>query len=73
MWSRLTAVALLFAAGCSTMSVLSKSRWEHQQRQYELVSQGQYEAAAAEKAAVEHARDRMAKIGNSAEPPYPRL
>lgn len=65
--------ALLSSTACSAMGMLSKSRYDHQQREYELVSQGQYEAAAAEKAAGEHARDRMAKIGGSAESPYPRL
>lgn len=61
------------ASACSAMSMLSKSRYDHQQRAYELFEQGQYEAAAGQQAAADHDRDRMARIGNSAEAAYPRL
>jgi hypothetical protein len=69
----LAALALGATASCTATSVLSKSVYDHEQRAYELRSQGQYDAAAAEEAAAQKDRVKLARIGYSAAPPLPPL
>ena len=69
----LGALASCALLSCASMSTLSKRIYDHQQRADALADQGNYEAAAEQLAAANHARHRLARAGNAWNASSPRL
>jgi len=69
----LGALALCAMFSCASMSTLSKSVYDHQQRAAALADEGNYEAAAEQQALAAAARYKLAGVSNSWQAPQPRL
>jgi hypothetical protein len=66
-------LALCATFSCTSMSTLSKTAYDSQQRADALAAEGNWEAAAEHKAAADQARLKMARIGNAWGSSSPRL